>query len=196
MSWPDIVMRLAELLALAAVPCPQRMVRLDARVCVDRLPYPNNDDEWPLLGVSGVREDYLEDDGLTWDAVSLCEEQGKRLCTAREWARACEGTPPRECPPMYPWIQPDWHRVMVRDGDELARLDQHGDPHEWPDCASSVGAMFLGNLEEWVMAGDGPRLTYGFWSRPASCTQINRTHVAAWHGYATAARCCHDVRLP
>jgi len=186
-----------DLAAAYSIACPDRTVRLDATTCIDRLPWPNDDDEIPLLGVSGVREHYLEDDGLDWDAVTLCAEAGKRLCTADEWRRACLGTPPwPECPAVATWLPVDWPRVMRRDGDELARLDQHSDPSEYPDCRSSVGAMLMGDLEEWVMTPRGPRLTLGFWSRPARCGAVNWTHRENWHDYASAVRCCHDLRLP
>ena len=172
------------------------MVKVTAWTCIDALPVAENeaDPEWPLLGVSGVRELYLYLD-RTWDAETLCAERGKRLCTASEWALACYGTRQDACQPRVQWTQPNWHLVMVRDADELARLDYHADPYEWRECVSPVGARLMGYAEEWVQTESGPRMTLGYWGRDATCEQLNMTHGANWHSYASAARCCYDVRL-
>lgn len=46
---------------------------------IDRLPYPNDPDQSPLLGASRER------------ATILCSQAGGRLCTELEWERACKG---------------------------------------------------------------------------------------------------------
>lgn len=182
------------LLSLLAPSCPQRMVRLDARTCVDVFPFPNDDDGEVWLGLSAVEEGYLHLGQMTWDAETLCAEAGKRVCTSEEWSRACRGTPRRECPPVVLHIDPDWRKVMERDGDELLRLDQHSDWLEYPDCVSTVGArMMLGNGEEWVRVGDGYAFSRGFWSREGSCSSFVTSHAANWHDYATTTRCCLDL---
>lgn len=48
--------------------------------CIDRYEYPNEPDK-PAAG------------GGTWrEAHDYCRDRGKRLCTAREWEKACAGT--------------------------------------------------------------------------------------------------------
>lgn len=58
----------------------------DARVCIDRLEFPNIPCEYPVVW---TRAD---------EAADICETMGKRLCDAHEWEGACEG---RLTPPDY-----------------------------------------------------------------------------------------------
>lgn len=175
--------------------CPFGMVRLSERVCIDELPYPNDAVEPPLLGVSALPETYLDLGELTWDAEGLCAEQGKRVCTWQEWQNACEGTPIEEydCPGLSQYIKPDWRKVERRDPTELARLDQHSDFRDYPDCKSKVGARMMGDIQEWVRVGKGYAFTRGFWSRDGGCRDVTTSHSPRWHDYATGVRCCRDL---
>ena len=181
-------------LSTRPVPCPTRMVKLDRQTCIDVFPFPNDQDGEVWLGLSAIEEGYLDLGQTAWDAETLCAEQGKRVCTADEWRRACRGTPRRECPPVVEWVEPNWQRVMARDYDEMARLDRHSDWSEYLDCVSPVGArMMLGNAEEWVRVGDGYAFSRGFWSREGSCDTFVTSHAPNWHDYATTTRCCYDL---
>ena len=53
---------------------------------IDRRPYPNDPDRPPMTNVDRRQ------------ATSLCEAEGKRLCTELEWERACKGDGDRQFP--------------------------------------------------------------------------------------------------
>ena len=175
--------------------CPPDMVLVGKGVCLDRLAWPNESDEYPLLGVSATSEGYVPiPAGETWDCESLCSTKARRLCSAREWQHGCEGTPTEKCGDLKPYIPPKWDLVAVRDSDELERLDQHADVRDYPQCVSPRGARMMGTVQEWVRLSSGSyALTRAFWSRAGSCETINTTHAPNWHDYATACRCCKDV---
>lgn len=173
--------------------CPDRMVKVSAKTCIDVFPFPNDDDGEVWFGLSAVEETYL-DLPISWDAETLCAEVGKRVCTWDEWRAACRGTPRKECPAVTQYIEPDWFKVMNRDVEEMLRLDQHENWREYLDCVSSVGArMMLGNGEEWVRVGNGHAFTRGFWAREGGCNTLNTSHAGSWHDYATTTRCCLDL---
>lgn len=175
-----------------AEPCPSDM-RLVGRTCVDTYPFPNLDGEDVLLGVSALPEPYLEGDGRSWDCLTICSRNDKRLCSWSEWQAACDGTPEQECGPRKFWIMPDWARVMRRAPREMAKLDQHFRASERPGCVSKSGVRMMTLAEEWVTYGDGYAFSRGFWAREGGCSALNTTHSAAWHGYSNACRCCKDA---
>ncbi|MEW6200719.1 MAG: SUMF1/EgtB/PvdO family nonheme iron enzyme [bacterium] len=61
--------------------CPLDMVLIEGTYCIDRHEYPGAEGESPLGGV------------LWSEAGEKCEVAGKRLCTEKEWFRACSGPP-------------------------------------------------------------------------------------------------------
>lgn len=178
-------------LAPPAPACPDDMALVD-QTCVDLLPYPNVEGEPPLLGVSGVFEEYLPLD-RTWDCVSLCSGVEKRVCTWPEWQAACDGTPVDECGGGSNWIAPDWERVARRRPAELKRLDQHAAAEDYPRCVSRHGVRMMTTLEEWVEIPSGYAFSRGYWAREGGCHDLNRAHAASWHGYSNACRCCLDA---
>lgn len=175
-------------------PCPPDMVDMGA-YCIDRYPWPNNEIDEPLLGVSAIVETYVNTKGMVLDCESLCDSAGKRLCTWGEWQEACDGTPVDSCGGIREWISPNWLKVMRRDPAEMLRLDQHAMADEHPDCTSTRGVRMMTTLEEWVTLGGGYAFTRGFWAREGGCNAINRAHAPNWHGYSTACRCCMEPEL-
>jgi len=173
--------------------CPPKMVRVSPTACIDVLPFPNDDEGEVWLGLSAIEEGYLDLGQMTWDAETLCAEAGKRLCTAEEWTAACRGTPRQGCPTLAQYVDPDWRKVMTRDGDEMLRLDQHSDWLEYPDCVSTAGARMMGDTEEWVRVGEGYAFSRGFWAREGRCDVFVASHAPNWHDYATTTRCCLDL---
>lgn len=181
--------------AQPVAPCPPDMALVAAAaVCVDVLPYPNLPPIEPLLSVSATPEEYLDLGYDTWDCESLCGADRKRLCTAREWRAACEGTPEDECGTGAQWVAPDWEQVARRDPRELRRLDQHARLAERPYCVSRAGVRMMTTVEEWVRLGDGYAFSRSFWARPGGCHSFVASHAPNWHDYATACRCCMDPR--
>lgn len=188
----DILIPAWAALMSAPVSCPEDMVSISAHTCIDRLPFPNYEGEPPLLGLSAVRENYLNLNGATWDAETLCTSRGKRVCTWAEWKNACEGTTENQCPPLRAYLAPDWSLVAARNPSEMMRLDQHSSAAEYPRCMGTSGARMMGRIQEWVRLPRGYGFSRGFWSRPASCRDLNTTHSERFHDYATGARCCLD----
>jgi formylglycine-generating enzyme required for sulfatase activity len=58
--------------------CPENM-RSISKGCIDQFEYPNRKGEIPLADINHS------------EAIALCKEQGKHLCTGVEWLEACEG---------------------------------------------------------------------------------------------------------
>lgn len=203
-SWPSLMQLDAEELRFLdeyayegnriEEPCPPEMVDMGP-YCIDRYPWPNNEIDEPLLGVSAIVETYVNTKGKVTDCESLCDSAGKRLCTWGEWQTACEGTPANACGAQRQWISPNWLKIMRRDPVEMARLDQHARADDHPECRSESGVRMMTTLEEWVTYGGGYAFTRGFWSREGGCNAINRAHAPNWHGYATACRCCMEPEL-
>jgi len=85
---------------------------------MDTLPYPGEPEKEPLTGIS-------------WDrARTLCEEQGKRLCTELEYETACKG--------------PDNHAYA---GGNTYREESYA----WPGPRSAYGILGQGTIAEWML---------------------------------------------
>ncbi len=136
--------------------CPQGMVLVDLppgtqgrpffKTCIDKYEYPNREGTIPQSSLSYT------------DAQKLCEQQGKRLCTADEWQWACSSI---DALP-YPYgksieenrCNSDASRGVEPSG---ARLN----------CFSKFGAFdMVGNVFEWVTASNKqPALMGGPYSK-------------------------------
>jgi sulfatase modifying factor 1 len=178
--------------AAASVPsaasgaCPLDMARV-AGFCMDRYeahlarvgadgrqkphpPYqrPEKNSEYAALSEPGTMpQAYVN----RWEAESACQHAGKRLCTAKEWYRACTG--PRGWP--FPYGVEEQPRVCNTKKPHLLSRLYGSDPHAWKydehfndpmldqepgflartgeyaGCVSPEGVHDLvGNLHEWV----------------------------------------------
>ncbi len=125
--------------AAPATGCPADMTRVMAGppspYCIDRL-------ESPGAGraprVNLTRE----------EAAQACASRGRRLCTPKEWERACRG-PKRASYPYGSSFKPDLCNVRARAAP--------GRPGLLATCESASGARDMsGNAAEWVTTG-GPR---------------------------------------
>jgi formylglycine-generating enzyme required for sulfatase activity len=179
-----------------------------ADFCIDRYEAPNEKGELPFA----LQTAY---DGEAW-----CGERQKRLCTEREWVRACEGPDGRRypygntyrdevCNDDRPWIAVHWKELgrWPRDAalDEGSRLFQADMSGARAACMSAEGVFDLtGNVAEWVRrSGASPHTGYDhvlkgcFWSgcfkepRP-SCAFTNGVHPGSFRTYEAGFRCCTE----
>ncbi len=184
--------------------CPDDMVVARPGVCIDKYEYSSRDDGRPDLAMSAV----MEQTGPVYDAENLCALKGKRTCTRREWVDACVGSddvkkPPGKCNTDKQWRSVDARKVMLRDEEELARLDQSVPSGSLEECVSPSGAYdMVGNAEEWVRCDRGQEdargtkwcLVGGYWAEArSSCTYVITKHAPDWHYYQTGFRCCSDL---
>ncbi len=173
------------------------------RFCVDQFEYPNVRGVKPVVAVT-----YR-------DAEATCAEQGKRLCTAREWTLACEG-PDRlpypngrmrdetVCNYDKPYRLPNndaYANPRLRAA-EIKRLDQRVASGEMSECVSAYGVYDMtGNVDEWVLNESGSPdsrpyasgLKGGYWGPVRNrCRPMTVDH-NEWHsGYQIGFRCCTD----
>lgn len=135
---------------------------------IDKYEYPNREGQYPQRGVTFA------------EAERLCAEEGKRLCTAAEWRRACYGAGranrygyanhlvPNIC--RVEIDLPAGHTSLINAGEDPAERPQEGGvtaSGSYWDCKTPEGVHDLvGNLEEWVLddpAAGGAGLEGGAW---------------------------------
>ena len=109
-----------------------------AGFCIDKYEYPNQEGEYPKGSV-------------TWEeAVSLCEKQGKRLCSSAEWELACRGTQGR----LYSYgNQYDMSRcnTPIDGSGPQGNRPPFARSGSYENCKSPEGVYDLnGSLSEWV----------------------------------------------
>ncbi len=123
--------------------CPPGMIMVDYppgssirpffKTCIDKYEYPNREGSLPQGNLSFA------------DAKMLCEQQGKRLCTAEEWQWSCGGFDNLS----YPYGKTyEENRCNAVNSVEVsgARIN----------CASKFGIYDMtGNIFEWVTTTDG-----------------------------------------
>jgi formylglycine-generating enzyme required for sulfatase activity len=117
---------------------------------IDIYEYPNKKGETPVHPVD------LD------TAKSTCASQGKRLCTATEWRRACAGPSgsrryaygagyiPRICHTQVDL--PSGHSSMLSDTSDAESEDLTASAGAYRDCLTDEGVYdLIGNVEEWVL---------------------------------------------
>ena len=197
-------------------PCPANMVKATKNVCIDKFEWPNIPGEKPMLGISGIAELRDEEKGIVMNAEKLCQSVGKRVCSAKEWIAACEGSqhnkyPFREDLPKYTpgdntglcnydkkYRAVHEYKVFIRDEQEMNYLDQSEPAGSRKDCVSQNGAWdMMGNAEEWVRCKNGNEgwcLASRFWAEPRSCKALVTSHSPRWHYYNSSHRCCFTIK--
>jgi hypothetical protein len=183
--------------------------RRPLRFCMDRYEWPNRIGETPRLLVSWL------------DAKALCEEAGKRLCTADEFNFACEGEAmlpysygferdPERCNIDKPYVTPQKLLLPEPDcakkawcRDHLAELDQRVPIGSTTRCTSPFGVHDInGNVNEWVArpgekAPNRSGLKGGWWGPARSrCRPMVTAHDEEYVGYEVGFRCCRDANPP
>jgi hypothetical protein len=156
--------------------CPQDMVLVDIppgkanrpflKVCIDRYEYPNKQGSMPTVNVSYD------------DAEKLCENAGKRLCTALEWQWACSG---REA-----YNYPYGFNFEKENCNSDSRTPEPAGTRN--RCISKFGAIDMtGNVFEWVKATDGSKAAMG---GPISKCQAVSPGAGGGAKPTTGLRCC------
>lgn len=187
------------------------MVLARPGVCIDRYEWPNKKHQKPRLAQSAVQ--YVN--GPLESAEDFCAYYGKRSCTRAEWMDACRSADGGDFPygKKYKagacnvdkrWRSVDPYKVMVRQEQELSRLDQSEPSGAYEECVSASGAVdMVGNAEEWVRCDRGQPdlvlggrwcLVGGYWADTrSSCSYVITKHAPDWHYYETGFRCCLDL---
>lgn len=119
----------------AGLACPKNSIMLDGTFCIDKYELPNEKDTLPKTG-------------LTYgQAKKACEDAGKRVCTGKEWLRACDG---HACKPNRV-AMPNFHAA-----DCNPALNVYVDRKTQPSGAASACPTpegvedLFGNAWEWV----------------------------------------------
>jgi formylglycine-generating enzyme len=114
------------------------------KVCVDRYEYPNRSGTVPRTNLAYA------------DAAKLCEQHGKRLCTALEWSWACGGLDGLTYPYGKSFEQDRCNsdtRLVETSGNRI-------------NCSSPFGGFdMVGNVFEWVSNYGKPALMGGPFSK-------------------------------
>jgi len=156
--------------------CPNGMVFVDLppgrtsspflRVCIDKYEYPDRAGGVPQVKIS------LD------EARSLCEQQGKRLCTEDEWKWACSGLEGR----VYPYGN---SFIEGRCNNDTRQVESSGSK---ANCVSPFGGYDMaGNIFEWVTASNGrPALMGGPYSKCQNVSYAQNGDAKPQSG----VRCC------
>lgn len=150
--------------------------------CVDYYEQPNGKDSLPTTGVS-------------WQAAkTACERLGRRLCSEKEWERACKGPASNKFPYGNAY---DSEVCNTEDGAGAARA--LAPATAFKKCRSGYKAfMMAGNAEEWVLDSVGGQKIAkgGAADRPdfASRCSARRALAARTTSSTLGFRCCADAK--
>ena len=130
--------------------CPASMILVDVppgksgrpffKICIDKYEYPNKAGTVPQVNVSYQ------------DARDLCEKQGKRLCTSREWQWACSGIEGYAY--SYGWT---YDKLACNSDGRV--IEPSGNRNH---CIGKFGVYdMVGNVFEWVKGADNNSAAMG-----------------------------------
>ena len=157
-------------------------------------------------------------------AAAACAAADKRLCAAKELARACRGD---DAGAWYPYggVTHKARKCNEGKGSFVQRFygndpmrwtyENFNDPHlnqvdgglartgAHPECRSPYGVYdCVGNLHEWTSepadAKGHARFRGGFYGdaeqNGPGCLYVTSAHEPTYHDYSTGFRCCRDAR--
>jgi len=164
---------------MSVVICPQDMIGINENPhCIDMYEFPNKKGQVPVVNVTLA------------EAAQFCKKEGKHLCSADEWERACSGRNKQQYPASSSQyaLQP----CNVQTKDSPGHMVQSG---SFTDCQSAYGVYDMnGNVAEWTApAKNDNAFAYGgSWLFPqenASCS--SKMELKASKGYPYVGfRCC------
>jgi formylglycine-generating enzyme len=162
--------------------------------CIDKFPLPNIEGELPITNMSW------------YDAKSVCESKGKRLCERKEFTQACRGNENKPYPygngyvrdcnvcncDRTPWLDPNTHT--------FAELDKRVPLGSKPNCKSDYGVYdMVGNNDRWVENESGKPYKSALMGGHAvkgarnRCTPATIIHNESFRYYETGGLCCKNV---
>ncbi|MDP3276543.1 MAG: SUMF1/EgtB/PvdO family nonheme iron enzyme [Deltaproteobacteria bacterium] len=223
----------APMLLRATGPCPDGMARVDEQYCIDRYEASlvqqldsGTEQAWsPFHAPEHTQVRAVSRRGVTPQgyisadqAARACTAAGKRLCSDREWVRACSG--PRRTqytygnqrvagacnedhtrhPVVYLFARTHrhlWNGVLMNDPQlnqvpgTLASSGQH------EQCTNDYGVFDMqGNLHEWTSDPEGTFRGGYFMDNRINgdgCQYVTRGHNRTYHDYSTGFRCCANL---
>jgi hypothetical protein len=146
--------------SIKIIVCPNEMETVEnGRFCIDTYEWPNKKNVTPQLDVS-----YEE-------AVQLCKDAGKRLCTSQEWEVACRSDEKK-------WKYPYGKNYVLDKCNNLGNGFSKNKPSEsgyFSECVGSAGVLDMsGNAAEWVYsAGGKPEVYGGSWQNGVERSMCN-----------------------
>jgi formylglycine-generating enzyme required for sulfatase activity len=189
--------------------CPSDMVRIRLgksretslqSFCIDRYEYPNIKGAYPDFAMSA------------YDAEQVCSDINKRLCSYKEWHRACVGShdyyysygptfKSGTCNDNKVYgAAPNWMLMWDRIAwKAYARTLYKGEPSgSRPNCVTDEGVYDLpANVREWVKDGDQYVVPSGYWygtmEGPPTCSYVIRNHAKGFASYEFGTRCCKSI---
>ena len=187
--------------------CPNDSVQIGT-FCIDKFEAPNREGALPIAYQDAI------------DAQLWCEARSKRLCTEREWVRACKGKKKKRfsygarhkrdvCNDGARWRSPEWALLgafpKLRGLGEAARLYHAVPSGSMPRCKSDEGVFdMLGNVAEWTSRDQVNKVGYehvvrgcywaGCFKEPEpNCDFRNGVHPSGFRSYEFGFRCCMDA---
>lgn len=228
-------------LALVALPlavkatghCPEGMVRVGDQYCIDRFEASlvqimddGSERPWsPYHSPDRVRVRAVSRRGVVPQAYisqvqaeRACRASGRRLCSNREWLRACQGANHTTYPygsthqrgrcnenhRRHPVVYLFGHtRSYIWDGIHMNDPQINQLPGTlaltgaFSGCTNELGTFdMVGNLHEWTNDPEGTfRGGYYMDTRinGEGCLYTTRAHDTSYHDYSTGFRCCADA---
>ena len=143
--------------------------------CIDKYEYTSNNTRLPKVNINFN------------GAKNLCFKSGKRLCTPREWKRACKGTRGS----MFPYGKNfDPKKCNTEDSNEEERRIRPSG--SFKTCRSSGGVYDMsGNVAEWTSDKRVFGGYYASFDEEASCIDGFRRSPSSRRSYI-GFRCCSD----
>lgn len=127
--------------------CPDGMQMIEkGKYCIDTYEYPNKKDTEPETNV-------------TYDqALKICQQQEKRLCSAQEWTLACRDQQEKF---IYPYGRNFIKERCNTLGNPVLK-NKVGASGTFYDCHGNAGVYDMsGNAAEWTNAENGESYVYG-----------------------------------
>lgn len=169
---------------------------IHVRACMNKYEGNNNPDEKPEAYVSFT------------EAENRCEEQGKRICTDKEWVSACEGDDNN--PYSTGLVRPSntqcnvdsdkpWKDPAKHTREQLSEV--FASSREFPQCKTPSGIYQLsGNYDEWVRSTN-PNTPYKsvlYSGHPLHvrnrCRKSTVSHGPTFSYYDISYRCCKNPK--